>query len=342
MANMRLLVAGRNGRPVAELEPLIESVEWRLNNAGVLRYQVSQKDEKAIEDYFRFGNLVLVRFDNGLPDWGGVIDAPRDWADGSIRATAYSGERLLAYRQTNRGRYFSQATVGHIFTSVITEAAGVWPLRITVGEVWPGGSIHSPSYHFRSLFDIAQVSIGQRLSPADFVVKPTIAAGEIRFVAELWQRRGEEKPGVALVEDVNLTRIRLKEQGPIVNSWAIVGEGTAWGDERPIAYVQNDASISEFGLREGRAIYADTVEMETLQATADNLLAESAWPRVMLELDALDAGPGLFAEYDVGDSVNLSLPSYGFGGYGGMVRILARTFVPARGVCELVVEAENE
>jgi hypothetical protein len=342
MADFRLVVADRNGQRLAELEPLIESVEWRLNDVGVLRYRLSKRDAKAIEDNFRYGNLILLSWDNGLPDWGGVIDTPRDWDGESIRATAYSGERLLAYRQTNRGRYFSQATVGHIFRSVITESAQVWPMRVTVGETWGGGGLHSPSYHFRSLFDIAQVSIGRRLSPADFAVKPVVVGGEVRFVAELWQRRGQWRPGVALVEEVNVTRVRLREQGMIVNSWAVVGEGTTWGDDRPIVYVQDEASIWEYGLREGRAIYADTSEMVTLQATADNLLAASARPRVMLELEALDAGPGRFADYDVGDSVMLTLPSYGFGGYERMVRILARTLWPERGVCELVVEEENE
>jgi hypothetical protein len=338
-SEVRFQVADRWGRLIAELEPLVESVEWRLNNVGRLHYQLSQRDTKAIADYFRYGNLVYLQLDNGLPPWGGVIDTPQDWVNGIIRATAYSGEKLLDYRQTSRGRYFNQTGVGHIFTSVITGAAGVWPLLVNVGEVWPGGGIHSPSYHFRSLLDVVRVSIGTRLSPADFVVRPVVAGDSMDFTGDLYRRRGRDLPGVALVEDANVAEARLKEQGDIVNSWAVVGEGTTWGDERPIVYVQNDDSIAVYGLREGRAIYSDTKELETLQATADNLLAQSAWPRVMLDLVVLDAGPGRFNQYDVGDAVWVSLPSYGFGGYEGLVRILARTYFPERGVCELVVEA---
>ena len=68
------------------------------------------------------------------------------------------------------------------------------------------------------------------------------------------------------------------------------------------------------------------------------MLATNSEPRRLFSLEVVDEVPALFSDYDLGDTVRCMLPSFGFGGYDGTVRILAREFNPASGTCKLVVE----
>jgi hypothetical protein len=335
-------VFDHRGVLAGELEPEVESITWKLNDVGKLQYSVAKSEPKATPDFLRFGNLVRVQFGNGLPDWAGVVEPPRTWGADRIQCSAYSAEYLLGFRQTGRGRYFTQASVGYIFSSVVAEAASAADMLIDLGEVWLGGGSHSPDYHFQDLLTIARESIGKRLTPADFVLQPVVTDGVLRFRASLLERRGQEMPGLALVEQLNLGHIRLVEQGPIVNSWTLVGEGTTWGPERLIVAREDAASIAEYGLREASEVLASVSEPATLEAAAAERIGRTARPRVMLELEALDAPPARFADYDVGDVLTLRLDSYGFEGYEGPVRVLAREYRPKAGVCGLVVQEWRE
>jgi hypothetical protein len=337
----RVLVADRVGRILAELEPELGPVSWRLNGVGKLTLSLARTDPKATEANLRFGNRMLVQFDNGLPNWGGVIDPPRDWDGLHVDVTAYSGEHLLGMRQTDRGRYFTQATVGYMFQQLILEANAVFAMGIMVGSVWTGGELHSPDLHFKNLLAFAQDSLCRRLESADIAIVAGESAGNITFTAYLWERRGMDKPGVVLLEGHNLATVKLSEQGTIVNSWDLAGEGTTWGEDRLMSHAQDADSIDEFGFRQDSAVYSDTSNQVTLDGTAASLLAESAQPHNILTLEAADLAPAAFADYDVGDSVRAMLHSYGFGGYDHVVRLLTREYDPAAGTCGLVVQEDD-
>jgi hypothetical protein len=336
----RVLVADRVGKILAEIEPELGPVSWRLNGVGKLGFSLSRTDPKATEDNLRFGNRILVQFDNGLPNWGGVIDPPRNWDGLHVEVTAYSGEYLLGLRQTDRGRYFSNATVGYIFEKLILEANAVFATGIMFGSAWTGGELHSPELHFKNLLAFIQDSLCGRLESADIAIVAGEIAGSITFTAYLWERRGMDKPGVVLMEGHNLASVKLNEQGPIVNSWDLAGEGTTWGEDRLASHEEDAESIAEYGFRQDSAVYSDTSEQGTLDATAQNLLAESAQPHNVLTLEAVDLAPAAFAAYDVGDGVRVMLHSYGFGGYDHVVRVLTREYDPAGGTCDLVTNED--
>jgi hypothetical protein len=331
----------RRGVRLGELQPDIEEVSWVLGGVGRMRLSVARSDPEATPDMLRFGNLLRVQFANGLPDWGGVIEPPRAWGESHIRVEAFGGEYLLGFRQTGRGRYFTQVRVGHIFASVIGEANAAGDMLVDVGQVWQGGNAHSPEYHFHDLLTIVQESIAGRLTPADFVLEPVVEGGALRFRASLLERRGRRLPGVALVEGNNLGVIQMLEQGPIVNRWVLVGEGTTWGEDRLVATAEDRESIAEFGLREDSEVRAGVTVLATLEEAVAERIRQTAWPRVMLELEAVDERPGRFADYDVGDTVTAQLFSYGFGGYLGQVRVLGREYRPGTGTCKLVVREER-
>lgn len=337
----RARVADRTGLILAEIEPEIGPISWRLNETGRAAFVLSKSDAKATEDYLRFGNRIYIEFDNGLPAWGGVIAPPRTWERATIESTAYSGEKLLEFRQTDKGRYFSTANIGYMFQQLIIEANSVAATGVQVGSVWGGGDAYSPEYHFKNLLKIITESLTGTLSSADFAIIPAVVDGRIAFAGHLYERRGQTKSGIALVEDRNVVNAKLVEQGTIVNAWDLAGAGTDWGDGRITSHKEDAESIAEFGLRQDSQIYSDVSIQATLDAIAVNLLEETAQPRNMLTLAVSDTEPARFGDYDVGDSVPVQLPSYGFGGgFDATVRILAREYDPRSGVCELVVREE--
>lgn len=338
MSYARLIVGNKSGTLLDELTADIEFVNWRLNNIGKLRFNIARTDSKATANNLAFGNRVMVQFDNGLPDWGGVIDPPRKWRDDILTVDAYTAGHIFAYRTTDKARYFSGDPVGTIFQALINDANGIEDTGVDVGAVYTGGDGHSPDYHFKNLLAIFQESLTGRLSNYDFDFVPFISGGKIQFLANLYESKGSSKTGLVLAEGSNIANIELLEQGPIVNAWHAAGEGTEWGDARLTSYAYDQNNINLYGLREGSNVYSDVKEQATLDAHAATSLANSKDPTNIWSFDALDVEPAGFEDYDVGDVINLLAPSFGFGGTETMVRILAREFVPDDGTCSLVVE----
>lgn len=336
-AETLVLVGERGGRVIGELDAKIEGVSWKLGDYGQARLTLPRSGGTATEMLLRPGNRMLIQFGNGLPDWGGVIDLPRRWRGGRIEVVAYGGERLLDDRVTGRGRYFSNASAGQIFVALIREAV---PLGVEVGEVWMGGGLHSPDYHFRSLYDIFTKSLSGRIEPADWGVSAYLRSGQIVFRANYYERRGVDRGRtMALLGGVNLMNEGLQEQGRIRNEWFLAGAGSGWGaDNRIYATARDGDSEARYGLRQGGAVRVDVSTQGTLDGSAAVSLSESKGPRGVVDLTALDLPPGRWGQYDVGDTVWTELYDVGFGGYGSYVRIRAREFLPGRGVCSLVVE----
>lgn len=346
MAFIQVTVFDRTGEKIGEIRPYVQEVAWRRNDFGRARFTMVRTDSRATERFLRIGNRILFEFDNGLPNWGGVIEVPREWPGGARRnqidLTAYSGEFLLYLRQTDRGRYFTGATVGNIAQKLVEEANAIRDTGLTVGEIWAGGSTHGPDYHYKNLYQIFTQSLFSRLSTADFEVVPSVVAGKIVFTLNVYERKGSDKPGVALHEGMNVDAdgLSLSEQGPIWNNVTAVGNGQDWSEERLTANSLNQDSIDKYDLRETAVIANGVTSPITLQARADTEVANSAQPHNFFTIMALNQAPGQFKEYDIGDVVTAELPSYGFGGFRGNVKILGRTFFPLTGTCDLATREE--
>lgn len=338
-----LFVGDASGTVIAELDADIGAVSWRLNDVGSLSFTLAVNNTKATSSNLAFGNRVLIQFDNGLPAWGGMIDPPRDWQGGFVTVNAYSAEYILGTRQTDRGRYFSGASVGEIYEALIGEANAFAATGITVGDVYKGGVGHYPDYHFDNLLKIVRDSLCGTLSTFDFYIEPGFSAGKITFTAHLYEVRGADKSGeVVLLDGHNAIDPRLTEQGEIVNAWDLAGAGSGWGDDRIYASSNDAASISAYGYRQGSQVFTDVSVQETLDEHAATLLTNYKDPHNMIDLSAVDLAPAAFASYDVGDVVKVSLIRCGFGGFDGSVRVWGREFIPAEGICRLVVREEMD
>jgi len=336
----RILIADRFGVLRDEVIPQVASISWVLNGIGKMEMEFSVLDDKATPDNLAISNRVWVEFDNGLPPWAGIIDLPRSWRDDMISVTAYTVEHILQYRISDRSSYFENAPAGAILMRMIREMEARQPEGIRIGEVWLGGAGHYPAYHFKSLWDIMR-SI-RRMESCDIVFQPQLESGRIFWLARLKEQWGVDKSAsVVLAEGYNISEISYEEQGPLYNYVVAAGSGTTWTNERLIVAGEDEESIERYGLRERMEVYSDVSMLPTLEKHAQARLDQSAWPLRRFGLTVVDAEPGTFAAYDVGDIVRLMASSVGWG-YDGNVRVIAREFRADAGICRLAVDEWRE
>jgi hypothetical protein len=338
MIRPRTLIGDHFGRVLAEVNPTMSTLQWKLNDVSKVNLTISRTDPQVVEYNFLPGNRIFIEPGNGLPPWGGILDPPETWTVDELKTTAYSGEEVLRHRQTDRGRYFLDASPGFIFRSVITEALDRAPMNLAIGTVENVKSQHSPEYHLKDLLYICQNSL-VRIADTDFWVQPTLDDGKINFTAHLYAYRGVERPNVVFIDGHNVADLKLKRQGPIVNSWDTAGSGTGWGDtDRAYSHREDAASIARYGLRQGSSIHADILLQGTLDETTDFLLDETKDPRNRWSMTVTDTKPAAFEDYDIGDVCRLIAPDFGWNGFDGYVRVLSRNYDPRDDKCALVVE----
>ena len=340
----RFLVGNNAGDKLVELHPSIGPVSWRLNDVGQVKFALAKTDPKAVEEYLRYGNRVLLQFDNGLPDWGGVIDTPRDWSTSQIICTAYGAEYIFGFRQTDKIRSFSGATLGEIYRELISDANNIDSTGIDLGEIWEGGDAHTLDFHYSNLLSIFKDLLATQLGGIDFDVTAGESGGRIAFTANLYQQKGAELADLALVEGQNVNVGSFSEQGKIVNWWDLAGAGTGggdgWGEDRFTSNVIDTDSRSTYGLRQDSQIHSDVSIQETLDVQAATVLGKNKDPHNVFSLVALDQPPARFADYELGDVLPVSAHSVGFGGLDTTVRVRGRSYDPATDLCELVVQEE--
>lgn len=329
------LVGDMSGAVLDRIDASFQNISWVLNGVGQATATVPYRNIAQYAALLQFGNTILLQFDNGLPDWGGIIDTPRAWPGGTINFTAYGAERLLALRQTGPNDVFRGVSAGQIFRQLLEGANSAAPTGLTIESVWLGGEVFSPDYHYN---DLATVAKELTETGGEFYVLPALENGRITFTLHFAERRGTEKSGVMLVDGRNVTEASLEEQGTIANLWHVVGNGNTWGSSRPMVDVQDAGSIADYRRRERSQIISDVHSTAELTAVGDELLAASKEPTRTVTLSVIDTPPALFADYHVGDALIADVPRLGFAGFRSLVRVVGREYLPLSGVCNLVVE----
>jgi hypothetical protein len=208
------------------LEGTVGPVSWRLNRVGKATIAVGKSDPKATGTMLHLYNRVLIEFDNGLPDWGGVVIPPRKWYKEQIELTVLDGGERLHYRMTDHGRYFDSTVAGTIFQRLIKEANAIAETGIVIDSVWAGGAGRYKDYHYDDLLNAIEILTEQ--TGYDFAIRPVFESGTLSWKASWYEERGEDRPNVVLIEGHNCTVIAFEEQGPVINRWAGVGEGSTW------------------------------------------------------------------------------------------------------------------
>lgn len=341
--SMRVLLGDRTGRIIAEVKPQIQSISWRLNEIPSLKMKFAKTDPKATETNLQYGNRVLISFDDsvGLPYWGGMIDVPSSWDKSSVVVTAWGIEYMLQFRITQKTRAFNDESAGRILWTVLTEANDEQPMGLMFGPIWTGGRMHSPRYHFKSAWSIIKDCI-QKLEYCDVRFKAKRKGDFIRFQAELHEKAGQDKrTKYAFREGKNVSEAQYTEQGPIINEFAAAGAGTTWGVDRKHSVHYDRTSDQKYGLRQSSRVYPDVTLETTLIRYAHSEIRDNAEPHTRIAMKVANARPARFVDYDLGDILGCTLPSYGWNGFDAPVRVLAREYNTAGGFCTLVVEEEK-
>lgn len=327
----------RNGIQLAEIEFDISDVTWRLNNWGQAKASLNYSNDKCTRTNLLYGNRVLLRFDNGLPDFGGVIDPPMQQDFNGVTATIYSGERVLHWRRTPKGRYFDVAAPGYIYKTLIEEENTYQPMGVLTGDISYAGRPRTLQYHYHNL--LQRVKDLSDLTGMDFYIEPEIVDGNLMFRAHWYDRRGIDRTSdVHLIEGLNC-EVSLNEQGDIAGRVILAGAGQTWGADRYVAISEDDTSLETYGFREYAEVQSSVTVQATLDENAEALLAEKKQASKRFRVTAYDREPGLFADYDVGDIVRLDafLKSTEWA-FSGDVRVLARQYQPNSNQCRLEVE----
>jgi len=183
-----------------------------------------------------------------------------------------------------------------------------------------------------------------RMEGCDVKFTPQLADGKITFLAEIFERLGEDKSGkLALAEEFNVvSKPTLVEQGPLINEFAAIGSGSTWGEERQASVFEVAESRRRYGLRQDSTIYSSVTEQMTLDRHASEEAQRMSRGATRLSLEAANKAPALFSQYDIGDELRCQLPSYDWHGYDEAVRVMTREHDPnVQGRCALVVEEKT-
>ena len=336
---IQILVAKKDGTVIDELPtPELGGVAWRLNAIGRLRFGLARSSEKVTERNIRFGNMLLVRFDNGLPNWAGVIDTPRTWEQDVVEVSAYTIEHLFQYVVTRQVQRYPRTLVGDMFEDLVRDARQKLGVEIEVGKTWDGGFDFDQVYHFKPLWEIFRRDIIER-EEVDMLFRPYLSNGVIRHEATLRKSNTIDKTeSAALHEGSNIVTVQIEEQGPIVNRFYAVGSGPNWGVDRPVDVQENVQSKGKYGLREEARVFSGITWPAVLIDLAQRNIKQKAEPRTRILADVTDTSPGDFGSFGVGHLVKVTLPSYTFNGYQADCRVISREYAPSSGECSVVLE----
>lgn len=330
MNGVECLLFDRNGKQPLAIEPQIEYVAWRLNRVGQAVLYLPYNDPACTKKNLALGNRVLIRFENGLPPFGGIIDEPRRRTATGVRVTVYTGERLLDWRRTAKTRAFDRIPPGMIVRYLLKEENAEYLTGVEAGSLYIGGAPRSETWHYTGLLDV--LTNVSRLSGEDLAVVPVYEQGALSFELNWYARRGRDLSArVLLVEDQNILEPTLDEQGPIANRVLCAGSGaggTTW-DDRLIGEAVDVESRGLYGYREYTEVLTGVADQVTLDASAGALLDEMKAPRGQYKLTALNETPSGFGAYDVGDSVRVqAFLKGGEWAIDDVIRVVAREWTP--------------
>jgi hypothetical protein len=335
-----LTLYDKSGSSLGEfIDAEFKSALWRFGRTGTASYSFSPKGSKTSRSNLRPGNRALIKFADGLPDWGGILDWPIILGSGrDVEISFYEADHLLDWRVSGQNEVFSGTVTGAIISALMQTANATYATGIYMGDIYSGGTAHTRDYHYVPLLDAIRDLHNE--SGYDYAVMPVLVNGKLVFDLYWYESRGtDRRDNLALIEGVNVGEISVAEQGPIYNRIIVIGKGDDWSSSRPVKFAESTESRSYYGLRESPKFYLDIDDATTLQAIADALLAASEWPYVRMTLTGVtDDDPAPFSTYHIGDILILeALQTYGEFSYNIPVRILARERL-ADGTCTLEVE----
>ena len=330
MNTCRFVLADDGGTPRGEL-PRVRGAtfSWVLNGVGAAEITIDRSDQRATASLLTKAPMLIIYSDTG--NWGGVLKRGLRQNGPELVLSAWSNERLLRGRRTDRTRSLDGKTNGVIAQTLLAEANAIWPTRVTAGNIFTAGTAHYYEIHYDDLLERFQDMA--ETDGHDF---------EVTWDRQLnwYESKGVERPNVVLAEGRNVVRhpTYTYSEDTIVNDQACVGFGTTWA-EKIVGTAQDTTSQNVYGLSQAVDDFPSIKEQPTIDLRAATLLANRKDPEQVIDLQAVDRPSGFLASFREGDWVRAVLPSYKLDqGFDQMVRVLAREVDAAAGTMRLVVE----
>lgn len=338
------LVADANtGTFLGEIDPVWGHVSWLLNDYGEAEMQFSARAEAITGGLVRAGRRLVLQFDNGLPDWGGIIDVPIDNDGLAVTVRAFEATYILKQRVTAVTAAFSNLSPAAVLAALLETTNATWPTGIELQIDDPVDGRISPEYHLEYIHDVLHRDIAPF---CEYWMEPVIS-NQLSFRLHVSPVIGRDlSDRVVLMQGVNTDRPKITTQGPIINQWQLAGSSGVWGstaaDGRALATVESPLSIERYGLRQGRIVGNAGETEDELTEYGDALLEGSAEPYTAIAVSAMNLPPARFRDYRVGDTVGVELyEEYGgLAGTGGFQkkRVLGRELNVRQGVCEVILQ----
>jgi len=306
----RITVFDRSGSHLAEITASYICA-WVHNDVGRGEFDLAMTDPNVSSTILNFGNFVLIEHDK-LPPWIGVIDTPRTWRVGVVTVSIFSAEKLLLWRIGSSHRIL-EGPAGEIFRQILAEVNQAETTILSEGEIYTGSQTRQETISPLNAFlqDCQRIALRADHS---FSIRPQRVESRLSLQAD-WKERSLEVCPITLEEFFNIEELTdiLTEEGDIYNQIAGVGEGSSW-TTRSQYWATDEVSRDTYGLRQkGAQLQAATPS--GVEADAKSLLAESARPRMVVGVTALDKGD-LFSYLRLDMIVNVKLKSVGFSGGG--------------------------
>lgn len=333
------------GVPIAQLD-LPTKRSWVLDDAGRCQFEYpifnatgTGYSPKLVANIFNYGNLIRVQHvpdqvtnaDGSvstlgiLPDWYGMMLTPQIWEPGKITATAFSAEKILAFRSMPVGVPPPSIPAGQQFVSILNYANQLGGLRILPGVVDSGGQHVRFNLSVDALTHIKQLV---QLTGGDFdVTGQTGASGVLHLYGNWYARKGINTN--YLISNINqqLTQQLYTEQGDFFNTVSVYTDDQTVGT-RVLATAINTAGVSQNGVLATNVKYPGTAgaAQGIVQAWANAYLAAHSTPTRTLAPTLLNTG-NTFSYLVVGNTMSVNLDSVGFsqGGIGLQANVRVTT-----------------
>lgn len=323
------------GRILGEIHPRFTRVSWLLNNYGEAE-MVFAADDAAVDSLITPGRRLILRFDNGLPDWGGVLDVPIDYDGLTVGIRAFEAMYLLKSRVTGRNVTIN-TDAGTAAQALLDAANLISPTGITVDfKEYVDGSLNV-DYHYTPIWDALTKDIAPYI---EWVLRPGLGEAGLSFRLIIAPEIGEDRSETVLfLQGVNMQRPQVIEQGPIVNEWVLASSQGDWPEDadnpREVVVGSDQDSAYKYGLRQGVQTISQTstTNLTTLAAQA---LADSVQPYTALSAVVLNMPPAKFGQYWIGDWVTVELAE-GYRARRLKKQIIGIEFSVENGTCEVIL-----
>lgn len=333
----RPLVFSPTGKQLAELSVDFYR-EWKINAYGKGSFTIALNDTKFKKQYLNYGNFIYVE-NSELPPWVGTIEPPGKWSNYSLEVNCLSAEYYLS-KAVTRPNEKIKGSPGKIFQQLIEDVGSRLSLSPTVGKIYDSGKESIYNKPFTSIYDAA-LDLKEN-GNEEFNVTPLIENGRLILVANWYKAMGTTKLR-KLFETRNFEMGgELLEQGEIINSAFIYGDGATW-ESKPISDAIDQTSAFNHGYSEVGE-YDKTATDANVSDLAQIYVKKYKEPRRTFKIAVAkeDDNDTIFKDIKLGDTFPFSTVSCGWtGSHVGLdskFRVLQMTFKDTEGKLNITAD----